>query len=281
MKMVMTGRIALILAGFGLAASSAAAQQASEPGTELKALAACDARKFETLVIVDGSRGKTVKVCGKPGQTDAEWLVTLRDSANKVKADKAMAQTVKDQILAALEAEIGRLEEAAAATAPAASVATIAINERPVSTPEAPPQYSSVPQLPVPKPRLSASQAKASEAKASQANAQSAPPIRPRLTLRCAMPRESYVACARFERETQLIIRADEDIAVGTSLRFLRGGDNRAELDLSKLRKGDLLREKLPGRVCSGVLRGKVLVQVLSKGQVAETLGPYALHCGS
>jgi hypothetical protein len=33
--------------------------------------------------------------------------------------------------------------------------------------------------------------------------------------------------------------------------------------------------------VCSGVLRGKVEVQVLSKNQVAETLGPYALYCGS
>ena len=77
------------------------------------------------------------------------------------------------------------------------------------------------------------------------------------------------------------MIRADEDLAAGTSLRFLRGGDMRAELDLGTLKKGESLREKLPARVCSGVLRGTVQVQILSKSQVAETLGPYPLHCGS
>lgn len=77
------------------------------------------------------------------------------------------------------------------------------------------------------------------------------------------------------------MIRADEDVAAGTSVRFLRGGDARAELDLGPLKKGVSMREKLPGRVCSGVLRGKVQLQILSKGQVVETRGPYALYCGS
>lgn len=77
------------------------------------------------------------------------------------------------------------------------------------------------------------------------------------------------------------MIRADEDIAPQTSLRFLRGGDTRAEVELGALRKGATMREKLPGRVCSGVLRGKVQIQVLNAGKVAETLGPYALYCGS
>lgn len=77
------------------------------------------------------------------------------------------------------------------------------------------------------------------------------------------------------------MIRADEDLAAGTSVRFLRGGEERAELDLGSLKKGGSLRERLPGRVCAGVLRGKVEVQILSKGRVADTLGPYALYCGS
>jgi hypothetical protein len=34
------------------------------------------------------------------------------------------------------------------------------------------------------------------------------------------------------------------------------------------------MREKLPGRVCAGVLRGKVQIQVLNDGRVADTLGP-------
>jgi hypothetical protein len=278
----MNRRIVLILAGFVFAASGAFAQEAVTPtgegaaAPELKALAdSCAAHKFETLVVVDGSgHGKKVRICGKPGQSDAEWLVTLTDSAKKVEADEAMARPVRDQIIAALKAEIGRLESGApapAATSVATSVATIAMPSAPVVVPEAVPQYSKVPPMPVAKPR----------AAGSLANSASAPIIRPRITIRCALPREAFAGCAGLVRETQLLIRADEDLAPGASLRFLRGGDARAELDLGPLKKGESLREKLPGRVCSGVLRGKVEVQVLSKNQVAETLGPYALYCGS
>ena len=77
------------------------------------------------------------------------------------------------------------------------------------------------------------------------------------------------------------MVSAAEDMPAGTSLRFVRGDDNRAELDVSHLKKGDSLRQQLPGRVCSGVLRGKVKVEVLNKGQLAETLGPWNLYCGS
>lgn len=285
----MTRRMALILAAFGLTATAAPAQQADplpgepaadpapESAPELKALADnCSAHRFETMVVVDGSgRGKKVKICGEQGQSEADWLVTLRDSAAKVEADDAMAKPVKDQIIAALKAEIARLEstvQAAAVPAPTPAPAiTIALPTAPVAVPEAAPQYSSVPPLPSPKPRTAAG----------LATSASAPVARPRLTIRCALPRETFGACTRLERETQLLIRADEDIAGGISVRFLRGGDQRAEFELGPLGKGESLREKLPGRVCSGVLRGKVQVQVLSKSKVAETLGPFALYCGS
>ena len=272
----MGGRIALILAGLSLVASAASAQQAQPAadaaGPDLKALAdSCDARKFETLVVVDGSgRGKKVKICGKPGQSDAEWLVTLKDSARKIEADPQMAQAVKDQILVALKPEIENLERSS--TVPTTvPVATIAIANTPVSLPEDTPRYSSVPALPAPKPRAAAGKLAAA-----------APPVaRPRLTLRCALPRETFAACARLERESQLLIRADEDLPATASLRFLRGGETRADVQLGALKKGESLREKLPGRVCAGVLRGKVEVQILNKGQVAETRGPFALYCGS
>lgn len=271
----------LILAAFGLFATAAAAQE--EPAADLKALAeSCDAHKFETTVIVEGSRGKKVKICGKPGQSDADWLVTLRDSAAKVEADEAMAPDVKDQIAAALEAEIQRLETAA--TPVVAPVATIDLPQRPVIVPEATPQYSSVPPLPAPLPRAKPASARPVSGAAGLSAAAAAvvePVVRPDLSIRCALPRESFAACARLERETQLLIRAGGDIAPGTSLRFLRGGDTRAELDLGTLKKGETMREKLPGRVCAGVLRGKVQFQLLNKGRVAETLGPYALYCGS
>lgn len=274
------GRIALILAGFSLWTTGAAAQEAANeapvegPAAELKALAeTCSAHRFETMVVVDGSgRAKKVKICGEEGQSDADWLVTLRDSRNKAAADENMAEAVKDQLVAALATEIERLEQLAAAAAPAAvTVATIDLPSQPLAVPEAKPQYSSVPPLPALKPRVAGA----------SPTAVSAPVARPRLTLRCALPRESFAGCARLERETRLLIRADEDLASGISLRFLRGGEARAEFDLGSLRKGESLREKLPGRVCSGVLRGRVEVQVLSKGRVAQTMGPYNLYCGS
>ena len=278
-----TARMSLILAAFGLAATGASGQEAAPaaesspaPPSKLETLAeSCSAHKFETVVktvTADGNtRGSRVKICGEPGQTDADWLVTLKDSMAKTESNQELTPAVRTQIIAALKAEIGRLEQSASAATTAAPQATIAISHDPVSVPEAPPEYASVPQLPAPLPRASTT----------RTSVASAPLVRPRLSIRCALPHESFAECRRLERETQLSIRADEDLADGISLRFLRGGDARAELDLGALQAGATLRERLPSRVCAGVLRGKVEVQVLSKGRVADTFGPLALYCGS
>ena len=292
----MVGRKALILGLVGMAATSALAQETDvlptdlsdvvppEPAPELKALAeTCTARKFETTVVLDqaGRRGSKVKICGEEGQTDADWLNTLRDSARKTAANAGMAPALRDQIVTALNAEIARLEAPATGVAfsgPAPGARLIGMSDEIVAPAESAPSYSIVPPLPAPLPRAGTTAAKAA---AASTTAAAAPLVRPRLTIRCGLPRESFGGCASMERETQLMIRADEDIAPKTSLRFLRGGDMKAELDVGTLRKGDAMREKLPGRVCSGVLRGKVQIQVLNAGKVAETLGPYALYCGS
>ena len=278
-----TARMSLILAAFGLAATGASGQvetppaDSSPPPSKLETLAeTCSAHKFETLVMnvaADGrTRGSRVKICGEPGQTDADWLVTLKDSLAKTGSNQELAPAVRTQIIAALEGEIVRLEESAASVAAsAAPLATIEISHDPVSVPEAPPEYASVPQLPAPLPRVGTA----------RASAASPPLVRPRLSIRCALPHESFGECRRLERETQLSIRADETLADGISLRFLRGGDARADLDLGALEAGASRRERLPSRVCAGVLRGKVQVQVLNKGRVADTLGPLPLYCGS
>jgi hypothetical protein len=273
---MMTRRLALILATIALAGTSAPAQEAApeakdstaELAPDLKALAeSCSAHKFETTVIVEGrQRPINVKLCGKEGQTDAEWLVTLNDSVKKAETNAELSPPVRAQIVAALRAEISRLHSAPTDIAVELPTAVL----RP---PEAAPQYSTLPPLPAPKPKTAAS-ASAGPAPAAK---------KPRLTIRCSTPEEGggSVPCASLRRETQLTIRADEDLAAGTSLRFLRGGDARADLDVGSLRSGQSLRSRLPGRVCSGVLRGKVQFQILSEGQVVETTGPYPLHCGS
>ena len=113
---------ALILGLFGLAATSAIAQDTAVPSSadvdalapapdpQLQALAeTCTAHKFETIVTIEGRRrGSKVKICGEPGQTDADWLKTLRDSVRKTEADAAMAPALRTQIVTALKAEIGR-----------------------------------------------------------------------------------------------------------------------------------------------------------------------------
>lgn len=284
----MTMRKVLILGLLGLVATSAPAQDTAIPSSEetgeaeaapapeLKALAdTCTARKFETIVTIEGRRrGSKVKICGKEGQTDADWLNTLRDSVAKTEADVDMAPALRDQIVTALKAEIARLEAGVTVAVDMPSGRLEGMSNEIIASAQPAPEYSVVPPLPAPLPRAGTPAAAARVAA-------SAPLIRPRLTIRCALPRESFAGCASLERETQLMIRADEDIAPKTSLRFLRGGDTRAELELGALKKGESMREKLPGRICAGVLRGKVQIQVLNAGRVADTLGPYALYCGS
>ena len=276
----MTLRLALIFAATALASVSAYAQEQAAPASqapsaETKALMeSCTARKFETIVerIVDGEmRGSKVTLCGKEGQTDADWANTLRDAVRKVEANPTMELAVKAQIAAALNAEIAKVESPqAVAIAPPAAVA------RPA---ERPPEYSILPPFPP-----------APVAATTSSIATPAPPTipapaakKPRLTIRCSAPGEKGggSACMALERDTQLTIRADDDLAEGASLHFLRRGKPAGEIALAQMRPGQSLRSRLPPELCSGVNSSKVEIQILGRGanQAAETLGPYSLRC--
>jgi len=112
------------------------------------------------------------------------------------------------------------------------------------------------------------------------------PPLpAPKLTFRC-LSTESVAGegpCDMLERGMLVIVRADEDIAAGTSLRFLRRGESRAEVDLATLRRGQSQQFSLPARVCQGVTGSRVEIQVVraagSKNQVVDSRGPYDLRC--
>src|SRR4051812_44305865 len=84
----------------------------SPPPAEARLIQSCEAHKFETVVdtVVDGHPGKSkVKLCGVEGQSDAEWIGTLRDAIRKLEANKTMAPATRDQIIAAIKSEIARL----------------------------------------------------------------------------------------------------------------------------------------------------------------------------
>ena len=270
----------------------AAAQSADSAAKATETLAAsCLAHKFETTVHLTGPDGQPraskVKLCGKPGQSDSDWAATLRDAADKVVADPKISASARVQILTALNAELAKLPakaepapEAAPPPAPLVAAPSLAPPAAPVlaARPESEraPQYSTYAPLPAPKPAASAV----------MAAIPGPPPLpAPKLTFRC-MTTSTIGAegpCDLLEREMLVTVRADENVPGGTSLRFLRRGDNRAEVALNALRRGQSQRFSLPPRVCQGVSGSLVEIQVVrtagSGPQVVDTRGPFELRC--
>ena len=273
---------------FALMLAAQAAETPAPSAADAAMIANCNARMAEipVTVMAKGVPKETkVKICGKVGQTQADWEKTLRDALNKVSADGRMSSSIKDQIITGLKFEIAKLQGAAETTlqsqpqsqpAPLVtqSFAAPLAPKAPVDTGRA--EYSSLPPMPAPLPAVSVA-----------ALAAAAPPPlpAPKLTFRC-LSTESVAGegpCDMLERGMLVIVRADEDIAAGTSLRFLRRGESRAEVDLATLRRGQSQQFSLPARVCQGVTGSRVEIQVVraagSKNQVVDSRGPYELRC--
>ena len=275
----------IVLFALLLASAPAALDQPGVATSSDPLIANCDAHKFETIVhitVAGKPRSSRVKLCGQLGQTDAEWLRTLKDAIDKVAANESMAADAKDQVIAALNVEIAKLSPTATELGPLPSTVgalppATTLAQPPVISPPVggPVQYSTLPPLPAPIPAASVA-----------AVAATAPPLpAPRMTFRClAMNRLSAEgSCDLLERETLLTVRADEDLPGGTSLRFLRRGDDRGEVDLPALRRGQSWRFNLPPKVCAGVSGSRVEIQTVrsAKGtpQVVDTRGPFELRC--
>jgi len=275
---------------FALMLAAQAAETPSPParGNDSAMIANCNARMVEIPVTIIGKAGPKetkVKICGKVGQSQADWENTLRDALNKVSADARMSPSIKEQIMAGLKLEIAKLPAVAETKSvpqpqirPAPSIVpTVAAPfapKPPVDTGRA--EYSALPPMPAPLPAVSASAAAAAVP----------PPLpAPKLTFRC-LSTESVAGdgpCDTLERGMMVTVRAGEDLAAGTSLRFLRRGENRAEIDLATLRRGQSQQFSLPARVCQGVGGSRVEIQVVraagSKSQVVDSRGPYELRC--
>jgi hypothetical protein len=272
----------------------------------------CDAHKFETSVqsVVDGKPHMSrVKMCGVEGQSDAEWIGTLKDAVAKLEANTEMAASTRDQIITAVKAEIARLEgetskPAAAPDLPAA---------RPVESSNAlTSDYSILPPLPnntPPRAHVLPPAEEAAEVAAPPANVVQAdeakpvetavsppvqtavaPPVvhappakpvaKPRRKLSCISPEfPAGGECVTLSRDTVLRVRAGEDVAAGLSLRFLRNGAERGAIELGSLRSGQSINYRLPSQVCSGVVSAEVQLDIVRNGQRVDRRGPYLLHC--
>ncbi len=242
----------------------------AEPDPAAAAIVAqCSARKFETQVEIekDGKKRFTrMKLCAAANENEATWVKTLQDAKAKIAAHPDISEESKAKIAIELDAEIAKFKTVEAAT--------IALPEMPPAPASPKPEYSVYQPLPKAPAAPTASSLAATEAP-------KAPAKKPRMTIKCLAPGEKGggSSCLSLDRTTQLAIRADEDLAGGASLRFLRRGDERGEIKLAAMRQGQLIRSKLPPELCAGVASSQVEIQVMSSNQVADRLGPYKLRC--
>jgi hypothetical protein len=296
----------MLLFAVALAAAPAAAAHSPPPQMQ-QLLQNCDAHRFETIitVTVDGqTKHSRLKLCGTEGQSDADWLRTLKDAVKKTAANAAMPKPVRTQILSALNAEIGRLTNGGSAGVESSRVST--------NTP-ALDDLSALPPLPQPKPGqpVAALPPPRMISRKSAADDYAAlPPMpttvtaptrvltgsvggsfvtlpKPHMRFTCFTPGETGdVPCTDFSRDTMLTVRADEDLPAGTSLRFVRDGDARADVELAQLHKGKSQSLALPPPVCSHVVGGSLEIRVVRSvpaagplGQEVGKDGPYGLRC--
>ena len=268
----MTARQWLLGLATALAATAAVAAQPSTPAPATEAakkIAACEGEKFEFSA--GEPRPTKITLCSDKGATTADLVRMFESAAAKIEQLDKLPQDRRDALVAQLKARIVEVRSRNALITPL---------PKPVLPREIgpKPEYAQLPPLPLPVPTAAA-------------KTLGAPAVilsKPRLTLSCTTPGDITEGgpCIGFARDTSLTIRADETLPAGTSLRFLRRGDIRAEIALAQMRKGQSRRIRLPAEMCAGVTGSNIEIQVVrsppgpsSLGQVVDRRGPYQLRC--
>lgn len=296
----MTGRKIFVGAAIGLCLAAAAAAAPRKPASSAappsedrsaqQLMQNCDAHKFETVVTatVDGQPHQSkVKLCGKDGQSDADWIETLKDAIAKLNSDKGMNPSVRGQIVTAINAEIARLQIGQVEKPQSESEAALPPPRlRPVSAEPIDDEYSSLPPLPAAPPApphvigpAALAMTTGTSRKAAVALPLASGPA-PKLSFACYSPGDLGDApCAEFDRDTMVTITADDNVGSGVLLRFARNGEERASIDLPDLRRGRSLRVALPSEVCAGVGDGRLDLELTRNGELLRSDGPYSLRC--
>lgn len=291
--------IAATAFALGLCAAEAVATPAPDQQSVTQLMENCDAHKFETIVesTVDGQPHQSkVRLCGKEGQSDSEWIGTLEDAIAKLNANTDMPVAIRSQIVTAINAEIARLKAGQAARAPSeTAIAMPPPRPRPPTVDPLSQDYPSLPPLPSappPPPRvlgpggaLSAVASASGTGRRSERLAKPPMPLAvgpaPKLILSCYAPGDigGDAPCTGFDRETTLTIRAGENIPQGISILFLRNGEQRASVELAQMQRGKSLTVPLPREVCQGVSDGSLELQLVQGGALLKSEGPYSLRC--
>ena len=284
----MWGRFGLIgavaLIAFAAAASGASVKKNgaahSAPPAAAKLLAQdCEAHSFETTIQLTGPAGQLKKskvhMCGTAGQSNADWIRTLKDAQAKTSKNPAIPQAAKEQIIAAVNAEIARLSMPALRLPAGTDISSLP--KAAVKTPQVPlsRDYDELPPLPtassVEPPHILGP------------GGTFGPTLR--LTLRCALvgDEDRPMVCDSIDRDTVMVLRADEAFPGGLDVRFVRNGNSRAEVALPAMKSGQTASLRLPPAVCAGVVRSKIEIQALGasapSGSPAGRVGEYDLRC--
>ena len=275
----MTARRWLIGLAPALAATAAFGAQtipAAAPAAETEAakkIAACEGEKFEFAA--GEPRPTKITLCSDKGASKDELVRMFESAATKIEQLEKLPQDRREALVSQLKAKIIEVRARNDFAGPLPSIAPPPVLRSEIGPK---PEYAQLPPMPAP-------------VRTPVASLAATTPVmsfpKPRLTLQCTTPGEISESgpCIIFARDTMLTVRADENLAGGTSLRFLRRGDLRAEVALSQLRKGQSRRIQLPRELCAGVTGSKIEIQVVrtagaaSAGQVVDTRGPYLLRC--
>ncbi|MEO8547171.1 MAG: hypothetical protein ABI422_02265 [Sphingomicrobium sp.] len=244
----------------GLAATLAAAGATAEQPEQqpAQAFATCEGQRF-VFKAGEEPHATRITLCSKKDAGKDDLVRMLESAATKIEALDSLPQERRSALVAQIKAKIIEVQATNYAAKPLPPVAPIPapITAPTMSLPLATPMPPKP--LPVAVPILT----------------------RPRLNFQCSTPRDLGVGgpCFSLERDTQLIVRADESLAGGTSLRFLRRGDARGEIALAPMSIGQSRRVKLPSALCAGVSGSRVEIQIVQRGSVVDSLGPYPLRC--
>lgn len=267
---------ALAATGAIAAQPQPAAQEQSAPQTQSAAaaeaaqkIAACEGEKFEFKA--GDERPTKITLCSDKGASKDDLVRMFESAAARIERLDKLPQDRRAALVGQLRAKIIEVQ-----------ASNVAANPLPPPAPifTAPVIQTPVIQAPV-------FQAPAVVARPMPVLAPAPPLTRLRLTIECSSPGQIGAGgpCVGLEKDTLLTVRADENLAAGTSLRFVRKGDVRSELALAQMRRGQSRRIKLPLQVCTGVVGSQVEIQILRRsgvaaaGQVVDSLGPYQLRC--